>query len=153
MNSVIFPGSFDPFTLGHEDIVRRAADIFGKVVVAVGVNSEKRCMLPAAKRVEAIKRCFAGDMRVEVVSYEGLTVDLCRRTGIFLLLRGIRDTSDWEYEKRIAQINNVLDSRVETMFLHARPGFAAVNSSVVRDILNNGGDISGFVPECVAKIL
>ncbi len=144
--AVIFPGSFDPFTVGHKEIVERALTIFDRVVVAVGENSEKSCLYSVEERVESIRRCFAGNPRVEVLSYDGLTADLCKRLDIYTLLRGIRDTSDWNYENRIAGVNRLLDPRIETLFLPSSPHLSSISSSLVRELLKMGGNVQELVP-------
>ena len=149
--TVIFPGSFDPFTLGHEDIVCRALKLFDKVIVAIGINAEKNSLYDTDDRIRSIKACFEDNPKVEVISYTGLTVDLCKTLGVFTLLRGVRDSSDWDYESRISQINRTLDDRVETVFLQTRAEFSAISSSVVRDIMKHGGDVSMFLPGSICK--
>lgn len=144
--SVIFPGSFNPFTIGHKDIVDRALAIFDRVIIAIGINADKVAGTDAAERAEAIKKCYADNPNVEVCVYTGLTVDLCRERNVFTLIRGIRDCSDWEYERKIADVNRLMDSRVETIYLPTSPQYASISSSVVRDIARHGGDVSEFLP-------
>ena len=144
--SAIFPGSFNPFTVGHKDIVVRALSIFDKVIIAIGINSDKATTSDAELRAESIKRCFEDNPDVEVCVYSGLTVDLCRKCNVFTLIRGIRDCADWEYERKIADVNRLMDSRVETVYLQTSPQYASISSSVVRDIARHGGDVSEFLP-------
>lgn len=144
--TAIFPGSFNPFTIGHKDIVVRALSIFDRVIIAIGINADKATTSDAELRAESIKRCFADDPNVEVRVYSGLTVDLCRECNVFTLIRGIRDCADWEYERKIADVNRLMDSRVETVYLQTSPQYASISSSVVRDIARHGGDVSEFLP-------
>ncbi len=144
--SAIFPGSFNPFTIGHRDVVVRALSIFDRVIIAIGINADKATTNDAELRAESIKKCFADNPNVEVCVYTGLTVDLCRELNVFTLIRGIRDCSDWEYERKIADVNRLMDSRVETIYLQTSPQYASISSSVVRDIARHGGDVSEFIP-------
>jgi len=143
----VFPGSFDPFTLGHEDIVRRALPLFDELVIAIGHNSSKTYMFPLESRKQAIERLFESVENVSVDSYEGLTVDYCKACGAGYIVRGIRTASDAEFERNIAQMNKALEKEIETVFLTSRPDLSAINSTIVRDIIRNGGDASRFVPE------
>lgn len=146
MKQVIFPGSFNPFTIGHKDIVERALTIFDKVIIAIGVNAEKITDNDAEHRANVIRGYFTDNSAVEVKVYSGLTVDFCRECGVFTLVRGIRDCADWEYERKIADINKLMDSRVETIYLQTSPQYASISSSVVRDIARHGGDVSELIP-------
>ncbi len=143
--SVLFPGSFDPFTLGHESLVRRALNIFPGVVVAVGYNEHKSGWIPVEERVRALREFYADDPRVEIVSYTGLTVDLATQLGIRCILRGVRSTKDYEYELDIADINHSL-SGIETIVLFADPHLASLSSSVVRELAHFGRDITAWLP-------
>ena len=144
--TAIFPGSFNPFTVGHKDIVVRALSIFDRVIIAIGINADKAATSDAELRAESIKKCFSDYPNVEVCVYSGLTVDLCRECNVFTLVRGIRDCADWEYERKIADVNRLMDSRVETVYLQTSPQYASISSSVVRDIARHGGDVSEFLP-------
>ena len=144
--TAIFPGSFNPFTVGHKDIVVRALSIFDRVIIAIGINADKAATSDAELRAESIKKCFSDYPNVEVCVYSGLTVDLCRECNVFTLIRGIRDCADWEYERKIADVNRMMDSRVETVYLQTSPQYASISSSVVRDIARHGGDVSEFLP-------
>lgn len=144
--TAIFPGSFNPFTVGHKDIVVRALSIFDRVIIAIGINADKAATSDAELRAESIKKCFSDYPNVEVCVYSGLTVDLCRECNVFTLIRGIRDCADWEYERKIADVNRLMDSRVETVYLQTSPQYASISSSVVRDIARHGGDVSEFLP-------
>jgi pantetheine-phosphate adenylyltransferase len=142
----IFPGSFDPFTAGHEALVQRSLKLFDELIIAVGNNSEKRFMFDINTRVEIIKSVFKSNPKVSVISYSGLTVDLCRSLNIYFLIRGLRTSSDFEFERAIGQINKQLEPKIETVFMLIAPEHSAISSSVVRDILKNKGDASLFLP-------
>lgn len=141
----LFPGSFDPFTIGHADIVKRALAMFDKVVIGVGVNENKRNQWSAAQRVDAIRKIYCGNPCVEVVSYECLTVDIARQVGADFILRGIRSVKDFEYERDIAGVNKRL-SGIETVFLLSDPAYADISSGVVRELMAFGKDVSAFLP-------
>lgn len=147
----VFPGSFDPFTKGHADLIARALLLFDHIVVAIGLNGEKRGLFPAEARRAFIEELYQDEPRVQVDVFETLTVDYCRKMNARFILRGLRSVTDWEYEKGIAVANKCLDSSVETVFLAADPAVECVSSSVVRDILRYRDDISDFVPEAVAR--
>jgi pantetheine-phosphate adenylyltransferase len=142
----IFPGSFDPFTVGHEALVQRSLKLFDEITVAVGYNSEKRYMFDIDARVEIVKSIFKDNPHIKVISYSGLTVDLCRSLDTYFLIRGLRTASDFEFERAIGQINKQLEPRIETVFMLIAPEHSAVSSSIVRDILTNNGDASLFLP-------
>ena len=146
MKKAIFPGTFDPFTLGHHSIVRRALTFMDEVIVGIGINEGKQCLLPVEKRVEMIKKLYADEPRVKVEAYKGLTVDFAREQGAEFIVRGIRTVKDFEYEEGIADINRKL-SGIETVFLFTEPELTAVSSSVVRELLHYGKDVSAFLPE------
>lgn len=145
----VFPGSFDPITRGHESIIRRSLLLFDKVIVAIGENSEKKSFFSLEKRMEWIKAVFVNEPGVTVNSYQGLTVDFCKKMNAGFLLRGLRTSADFEFERSIGQINKNLNPDIETVFLLTTPEFTALNSSIVRDIIRNGGDASQFVPDAV----
>ncbi len=151
----IFPGSFDPITLGHESIVRRALPLFDKVIVAIGVNADKKSFFRLDERLTWIKDLFIDEPAVEVVEYEGLTVDLCRKYGASYILRGLRTSADFEFERMVGQINRKMDPDIETIYLLTLPEYTTLNSSVVREVHKYGGDISQFVPSTVqpSKVL
>lgn len=140
----VFPGSFDPFTKGHEDIVRRFIPLFDEVIIAVGVNTSKKYMFTQQSRTNHIKQLFSNESAVTVISFEGLTVDLCKEKEAQYLLRGIRNATDADYERSIAQMNFDLSS-IETLFLMSDPALAPINSSIIREIKRNNGDITAFV--------
>ena len=145
MRSAIFPGSFDPFTIGHASIVRRGLEMFDKIVIGVGYNTNKRSFLTPEERVEAIEKVYASEARVKVVAYADLTADLARREQAGFVLRGIRSVKDFEYERDIASINNRL-SGVETVLLFTEPHYADISSTIVRELLAFGKDVSEFLP-------
>lgn len=146
MKVAIFPGSFDPITLAHVDIVKRALPLFDKIIVGIGVNSTKKGYLLPEKRKAILEKVFADYKQIEVQFYEGLTVDLCKKTGASFIIRGVRSVVDFEYEKAIAQINQNMMPELETIVLFSKPDYAATSSTIVREILINGGDVSAFVP-------
>jgi pantetheine-phosphate adenylyltransferase len=145
----VFPGSFDPITRGHESIIRRALPLFDKIIVAIGENAEKKSFFSMEQRLNWIKEVFKDDPAISVMSYAGLTVDFCVKNNAKFLLRGLRTSADFEFERSIGQINKTLNADIETVFLLTMPEHTALNSSIVRDILKNGGDPSGFVPDAV----
>ena len=146
MHSIaIFPGSFDPFTVGHADIVARGLGMFERIVIGVGVNEHKRPLQTADSRVESIARLYAGEPRVKVVAYSDLTIDLARREGAGFILRGLRSVKDFEFEREQADINRRLTD-IETVVFYALPGMDSVSSSVVRELKNFGRDVAEFLP-------
>ncbi len=145
----VFPGSFDPITIGHESIIKRACTVFDKVIVAIGENAEKQSYFEIGQRLEWIEQVFADEPRVSVTRYSGLTVDFCKEMDAKFILRGLRTSADFEFERSIGQINKKLYPDIETVFLLTAPEHTSINSSIVRDILRNGGDASQFVPEAV----
>lgn len=149
----VFPGSFDPITKGHVDIIERSLPLFDKIVVGIGINSGKQPMFSAAQRAEWISSIFSNEPKVSVQAYEGLTVKFCNEINARFILRGVRYVSDFEYEKGIADMNRILSPGLETFFLTSSPEYATVSSTLVRDVIRNGGDVSRFVPEQVQKSL
>jgi len=146
MRIAIFPGSFDPFTIGHASIVRRGLEMFDKIVIGVGYNTNKRSFLTPEERVAAIEKVYASEARVKVVAYDDLTADLARREQARFVLRGIRSVKDFEYERDIAGINHRL-SGVETVLLFTEPHYADISSTIVRELLAFGKDVSEFFPQ------
>ena len=142
---VLFPGSFDPFTLGHDDIVRRALTLFDEVVVAIGYNEQKSGWKPVEERIASIRKLYEDEPRVRVESYTGLTVDFAKEQGITAIVRGVRMTKDFEYELQMADMNRRLTG-IETILLPASPEFASLSSSLVRELARFGRDISVFLP-------
>ncbi|MDQ8003987.1 MAG: pantetheine-phosphate adenylyltransferase [Pedobacter sp.] len=147
MKIALFPGSFDPITIAHVDIVKRSLPLFDKIVVGIGLNSSKQNFLSAEKREEIVKSIFLNDANVEIQTYQGLTIDFAKKIGATYMVRGIRSASDFEYERAIAQINKSMMPEVETIILLSRPEYSAISSTIVRDILRNNGDVSQFVPK------
>ena len=149
----LFPGTFDPITFGHLDIIERAMPLFDKIYIGIGLNSNKVPMLSPELRIEWINQIFANEPRIESVIYEGLTVECCKKVEANFILRGIRYVSDFEYEKAIADMNRSLDGEIETVFLTCLPQFTSVASTLVRDVIRNGGDVAQFVPKPVLNSL
>lgn len=146
MATAIFTGSFDPFTIGHEAIVRQALPLFNRIVIGVGVNGNKTCLHDPQTRVEAIARLYAGEAKVEVRQYDDLTVDFARREGARYIIKGVRSVKDYEYERDQADINRMLDG-VETVLFLAAPGMEGISSSMVRELMRFGRDASRFLPK------
>ena len=142
----VFPGSFDPFTVGHEEIVRRGLKIFDKIIVAVGINAVKQEFLDVDTRIAIIEKVFKDVKEVSVMSYSGLTVDFCEQQNAGFIIRGLRTAADFEYERAVGQINKAMDSNVETVFLLTSPEHTFISSTIVRDIFMNGGDATKFLP-------
>jgi pantetheine-phosphate adenylyltransferase len=145
----VFPGSFDPFTTGHEGIVTRALSLFDEIIIAVGANALKKSYYPLNVRKEMISKVFKDEPRIKIDHYEGLTVDYCREKGAGYLLRGLRTSADFEFERAIAQVNRALANEVESVFLLTIPEHTPINSTIVRDIIRSGGDASRFVPSVI----
>jgi pantetheine-phosphate adenylyltransferase len=145
----VFPGSFDPFTIGHEAIVSRAMSLFDTVIIAVGANALKKNLYSLETRKEMITKVFKNEPRVRVDHYEGLTVDYCKKNGAGFLLRGLRTAADFEFERAIGQVNKSMAPDIESVFLLTVPEHSFINSSIVRDIIKNGGDASKFVPATI----
>lgn len=149
----VFPGSFDPVTIGHIDIINRGLPLFDKLIVGIGINSQKKYLFPLEKRIDWIKKIFEFEPRIEVESYTGLTVGFCEKHGAQYILRGIRSSGDFEFERAVSQTNRVLSRQIETIFILANPSLAAVSSSIVRDVIVNGGDPSAFIPEEIESLV
>jgi pantetheine-phosphate adenylyltransferase len=145
----VFPGSFDPFTIGHEAIVRRALSMFDEIIIAVGANALKKSFYSVDTRKKMISNVFQNEMRVKVDHYEGLTVDYCKKNGAGFLLRGLRTAADFEFERAIAQVNKVLAPDIESVFILTVPEHSHINSSIVKDIIRSGGNASRFVPSSI----
>ncbi len=148
MNKAVFPGSFDPITLGHVDIIKRALPLFDSIILAIGVNTDKKYMFSLEDRVRFLEETFAGEEKIEVMTYEGLTVDFCKKEGANFILRGLRNAVDLEFEKTIGQTNYKM-SGIDTLFLISSSGKEHISSTVVRDVRKNGGDFSFMVPAAV----
>lgn len=146
MRIALFPGSFDPFTNGHLDVVRRGTTLFDHIIIAIGNNSSKQRYLPVEQMIELIQEVFRDEPRVSVEAYKGLTADFARERNAHFLLRGLRNTTDFEYENTIAQANRHVNPELETVFLITSPPLAAISSTIIREIHRFGGDVSDFVP-------
>lgn len=153
MKKALFPGSFDPITVGHEDIVRKASKLFDEVVVGIGENSNKKYLFTLEQRTQWIQETFQDLPNVSVAHYSGLTVDFCQSIGAQYIVRGLRNALDFEYESNIARLNATLKSDIETIVLISKPELVAINSTIVREIIKHKGNVSTLVPSCVAKQL
>jgi pantetheine-phosphate adenylyltransferase len=147
MKIAVFPGSFDPITIGHVDLVKRALPLFDKIIVAVGINSTKKYLFPLEKRMEWLHQVFASYPNVGVDQFENLTAHYCQRIGARYLLRGLRNASDFDYEKTISQLNHIVGGGIETVFLIAQPEFTHISSTIVREIIVGGADPTPFIPK------
>jgi len=143
----IFPGSFDPFTIGHESIVNRALPMFDKIVIMLGYNINKQSFYPIEKRLKWINKVFEHEEKIEVEAHDGLTVDFCKKVNAKYILRGIRTSSDFEYERAIAQVNKKMHPEIESVFLLTLPEHTPVMATIVRDVVSHGGDVSMFIPK------
>ena len=143
----IFPGTFDPMTLGHVDVIKRSVSLFDKLIIAIGVNSSKTPMFTIEQRTAWIEEIFKDYPQISVQSYTGLTINFCKEVGAQYMMRGIRYIADFEYEKAIADMNRTLAPDVETIFLTCAPEYSTVSSTIVRDVIRNGGDVSHFIPK------
>jgi len=148
MKKAVFPGSFDPITLGHVDIINRGLELFDEIIIAIGVNADKKYLFSLEQRIAFINQLFAHVDKIKVMSYEGLTADLCQREGAQFILRGLRNTTDFEFEKAIAQTNAKLQE-IETILLFSKPEHAFISSTIVRDVMRNNGEYSFMVPTSV----
>ena len=146
----LFPGTFDPITIGHLDIIDRALPLFDRLVIGIGRNINKVPMFSEEQRLSWIREIYKNDPKVSAIVYEGLTVNACKQVGAQFILRGIRYVNDFEYEKAIADMNRSLDEKIETVFLTCLPQYTSVASTLVRDVLKNGGDVMQFLPKEVA---
>ena len=153
MRICLLPGTLDPVTLGHTDIIDRALPLFDKLVIGIGRNVNKEHMFSEELRLECIREIYKGNPQVEALAYDGLTVECCKRIGANFILRGIRYVNDFEYEKAIADMNRSLDGNVDTVFLTCLPQFTSVASTLVRDVIRNGGDATPFLPDVVSNSL
>jgi pantetheine-phosphate adenylyltransferase len=153
MSICLFPGTFDPVTFGHIDIIERALPLFDKLYIGIGVNANKRPMFTAEQRLSWLNTYYNNEPKVEAVIYEGLTVECCKKVNATYILRGIRYVNDFEYEKAIADMNRSLDGQIETVFLTCLPKYTSVASTLVRDVIRYGGDVSQFVPDIVMQTI
>ena len=148
MRKAIFPGSFDPFTLGHLDVLKRSLSLFDEITVGIGKNDQKKTMFSEQQRIEFIKKCFKNESKIKVESYEGLTIDFCKKIGAKFIVRGIRNNGDFEFEKAIARTNRKL-SKIETIFLLTSAKTSFISSSIVRELIQNNGNYKLLVPDSV----
>ena len=153
MKTALFPGSFDPITIAHVDILKRSIPLFDRVVLGIGMNSSKQGFLPIETREAIVKSVFKEYANVEIQVYEGLTVEFCKAIGANYMIRGIRSVADFEYERAIAQINQTMMPNVETIFILSKPEYSAISSTIVRDILRNHGNASPFLPQEALEFL
>ena len=142
-----FPGSFSPFTIGHQSIIDRALPLFDKILIAIGINAEKNQYFSIEERMQWIKSVYKDNHKIEIKFYEGLTVDFCKKEKAKFIVRGLRDSHDFKFEKNIAQMNKDLNNEVETVFLITPPDISHISSTIIRDIIKNGGDVSKFIPK------
>jgi pantetheine-phosphate adenylyltransferase len=149
----LFPGTFDPITIGHQDIINRSLPLFDKLFIGIGRNVNKEPMFSVEQRLDWIRDIYKDNPKVEAVAFEGLTIRCCQQVGANFILRGIRYVNDFEYEKAIADMNRSLDGNIETVFLTCLPQYTSVASTLVRDVIKNGGDVSQFLPDVVAASL
>jgi pantetheine-phosphate adenylyltransferase len=143
----LFPGSFDPFTVGHASIVKRALPLFDTIIIGIGLNEEKKDFFPLQNRKNWIAELFKNEPKIKVTTYEGLTVDFCHELGAQFILRGLRTSADFEFERAIGQTNKMLEPNIETIFLLTHPEHTFISSSIVRDVYKHGGDISKLIPK------
>ncbi len=148
MKKAVFPGSFDPITLGHVDLIYRGLEIFDEIIIAIGVNADKKQLFSLEDKIQQIINTFVNEPRIKVASYKGLTIDFCKSVNSKYILRGLRNSSDFNYEQSIAQTNSSLSS-IESVFLISSPQLTHISSTIVRDIIRNGGDYKSLVPESV----
>ena len=153
MKTAVFPGSFDPVTKGHVSIIERAIPLFDKIIVAVGQNQDKTGYFPIEKRLEWLKKSLAAFSSVEIMSYQGLTVDFCKKNNASYIIRGLRTSADFEFERSVAQVNLKLDTEIETVFLLTLPEYVMITSSIVREVHKNHGSVAQFVPAEIASEL
>ncbi|HNQ69333.1 MAG TPA: pantetheine-phosphate adenylyltransferase [Bacteroidales bacterium] len=148
--NAIFPGSFDPFTVGHESVIKRALPLFDKIIIGVGDNIAKSTMFDLNKRIQIINKIFQSEPKIEVKAYSGLTVDFCKKNNCNYILRGLRTSADFEFERAIGQTNKLLNDNIETVFILTLPEHTFISSSIVRDIIKNKGNLQQFIPECIS---
>ena len=149
----VFPGSFDPITIGHVDILNRGLPLFDEIIIGIGINSQKSYLFKIEKRIEWVKKIYEFEPKISVESYSGLTIKFCEKHQAQFILRGIRSVGDFEFEKAVSQTNRVLNRNVETIFLLANPSLSVVSSSIVRDVITNGGDPAPFIPEEIEALV
>lgn len=148
MKKAVFPGSFDPITIGHYDIVKRGLQLFDEIILAIGINADKKYMFALEQRKQFLEQTFKDDSKIKIKTYKGLTVDFCKQENAHFILRGLRNPADFEFEKAVAHTNRTLEN-IETIFLLTSSGKSYISSSIVRDVIRNNGDYTGFVPDSV----
>lgn len=149
----VFPGSFDPITVGHVDIVNRALPLFDTIIIAIGVNTQKKYLYSLEQRMNWLRETFGSEKKIEISSYEGLTINFCKAKNADYILRGIRSAADFEYEKTIAHLNNAMYETIETILILSKPELSSISSTIVREIIKGNGDVSKFVPKVVIQSL
>ncbi len=152
MKKAVFAGSFDPITIGHFEIVEKALPLFDEIIIAIGINNEKKYFFPLEERKNFIEECFKGNPKIKVMTYTGLTVDFCQKNKANFIIRGLRNSADFEFENAIAQTNRKLGN-IETIFFLSSTETSFISSSIVRDILKNKGNIAEFVPKKIEKLI
>ena len=152
MKTALFPGTFDPFTLGHQSVVRRGLEIFDRIIIAIGINDSKQTYFSVEQRLKQIRACYSNDKKVEVCSYEGLTADCARMHGATTILRGIRSVADFEYERVLSDVNLKI-AEIDTVCFFTEPNLSSMQSNVVRDLLKHNHDVSAFIPKEMAELL
>ncbi|HET6243989.1 MAG: pantetheine-phosphate adenylyltransferase [Bacteroidetes bacterium] len=145
--TAVFPGSFDPVTIGHEALIKRALPLFDQIIIGIGVNTKKKYMFSLDRRIEWLNEIFGDEPRIKIASYSGLTTDFCLKNNAGYILRGLRSSADFEFERNIAQMNYAMQNTIESVFLVTTPELSAINSSIVRDIIKNKGSVSAFIPK------
>lgn len=151
--TALYTGSFDPITLGHTDVIERSTQLFDKIYIGVGTNTSKKYLYNKEQRVQMLEEIYKKNDRVEVVAFDGLTVDLCKELDCEVIVRGIRSTTDMEYERAIAESNQKLNDKIETIFLFSSPQVSSISSSIVRELIRNKADVSRFVPEEIVDLI
>lgn len=146
----VFPGSFDPITKGHESVINRALPLFDEIIIAIGINSEKKNLFSVEQRKKWLEQLFSDEKKISIDTYQGLTIDFCKKVNSSFILRGLRTSADFEFERAIAQMNNAMNKNIETVFIISTPELSAINSTIVRDIIRNGGDATSFVPKGIS---
>ena len=144
--TAVFPGSFDPVTKGHEALIKRALTLFDEIIIGIGINTQKNYMFPLETRKKWLNEVFARESRVKIISYTGLTTEFCKKNNANYILRGLRSSADFEFERNIAQMNYAMNNEIESVFLVTSPELSAINSSIVRDIIKNKGNVQNFIP-------
>jgi pantetheine-phosphate adenylyltransferase len=147
----LFPGSFDPFTIGHESIVRRSMDLFDEMIIGIGINKQKSGFISTENRIKIIEKVFIDDPKVSVMTYSGLTIDFCKSNNCQFILRGLRTAADFEFERTVGQINKHLQDNIETIFMLTLPGHSFISSSIVREVIQNNGCLRGLLPQGISQ--